>query len=191
MSLRTPRITSGSIYISGPNGDPAIHAIGDPIPSALEVITPEIASSPKSAQIFGDGTNDIFYLRTTVNPGSDVLAGQRLYEGHDYVDQLMPGQDYEIYADSAITSVYILAIGDVSGTVASADQVVEKNDSSHTPDTQAEHQTAMVRFDFDSADNVRKVSISVSDRWSAGTAGAPIATANHVTVQVKGYKYEV
>ena len=118
-----------------------------------------------------------------------MLAGQRLYEGYDSVDQLVPGQTYELYADSAITSVYILAIGDASGTPAAGDQVVEKNDASHTPDTQAEHQTAMIRFDFGSGDNVRKVSISVSDRWSAGTAGAPVLTANHVTVQVKGYTY--
>ena len=139
-------------------------------------------------QEFGDGTNDVFFLRVTANPplGSDVTAGIRLSNGYPEVMSLNPGETLTLRSDVAITSVYVVAVGDTESLSLAAGEIVERDTGTSTA---ANYQTAAVKFEFDADDDVRLVTITATERYSAGTAGAPVATANFVEATVLGASY--
>jgi hypothetical protein len=143
-------------------------------------VVPEVSSAAQSVQRFGDGTNDVFYLRGTVNAGDAVVAGARLKSGGPDVFFVNPGDVRRVLADVAITRLDLVCIGDVTSGSLSAGEIVD------VADTASDFRTAMVTFVFDEGDDVRALTVEASERLSAGTAGAPAATANYVDALIRG-----
>jgi hypothetical protein len=150
-----------------------------------ESVTPTVGGVAQGFQAFGDASGDIRYLRITVNAGDDIVAGSRLANGYPEIFILNPGASLSLYTNSAIVRCDIVAIGDgETSTPVAGELVVEAVATS----TEADYRSAMVTFEFDSADNVRTLSISASQAYSA--AAAPATTANLSSVYVRGGTHE-
>jgi hypothetical protein len=146
-------------------------------------VTGEVGGIPAGIAQFGDGTNDVFYLRVTVNAGDDIAAASRLALGYPDVLIVNPGDALVIASDVAITRLDVVAIGDTTSGTLSAREIVTR------AETQANFTLARNTWIFDSVDDVREVALMATERYSAGTAGAPIATANYVELTVVGRSY--
>ena len=154
-----------------------VHAIqSDGLPRLA--VTPDVGGSPQAKQEFGDGSNELRYLRATVNAGDDIVAGARLLNGYPDATMLLADGQYVFMSDSAITRVDIVAIGDaLSGSLAAGELLDEAG-------TESEASTAMVTFTFGAADNVRTVIVTVSQIYNAANSSA--TQANWVMAHVEG-----
>lgn len=148
-------------------------------------ITPTIAGVPTGVSEFGDGTNDVFHLRMVAGYDAPVEASNRLKGLTDGAQlRVVPGSEVFFFGEE-ITTLAIIAVGDVtSATLAAGEQVAGD-------ETAANFQIAMREFVFVAGEGVNAVQLRASARYSGshasiGTAGSPIATANSVTVQVRG-----
>ena len=148
--------------------------------AALQSVTPEVGGSPQAKQAFGDGTNDVFYIRVTVNAGDDIVAGSRLSNGYPDSTIINPGSQLLIEAADAITRLDLLAIGDVQSGTPSAGEIATE------ASTEVNIRSLMQTFTFDVADDVSEAVTTLRERYSAATAGAPAATANYVMAIVEG-----
>lgn len=147
-------------------------------------IVPTVSAAPQASAQFGDGTGDVRYLRFKVNAGDAVFARDHLKAGFPDVGMMIPGKVYEIEADAAIERLDIVAIGDAeTGSLSTPGQLVVDAAGS----TAIEYGTAMVSFEFASADDVRRVLVTLSDRYSA--TAAPATSANYVRAHVEGRSY--
>lgn len=157
--------------------------VRSPVDIPRPLVTPNVGGSPKGLQQFGDGTNDVFYLRVLLNAGDDVVASEALQDGWPDVILLLPGEALQLVSDVAITRVDIVAIGDTtSGSLSSGELVTRA-------ETAANFLLALVSFAFDSTDDVHQVHLKATPPYSAGTAGAPAVTADYVDVSVAGVSY--
>lgn len=157
------------------------HNVDDILGVPREWVTPEVSGSPQSKQEFGDGTNMLRYFRVTYEVdgnGDDYVAGGRLKHGYPGIKQFNPGETVPVRGDLAITTVYIIAIGDaVSSSLVPGAIVTEAA-------TEAQFRAAMQKFEFSSLKDVRTAFIESSERYSA--SAAPATTANSSHVQVRG-----
>lgn len=156
--------------------------ISDPWQVPRTTVIPEVGGSPQSAQIFGDGANDIQYLMLTFNAITDAIAAQRFVSGYPDIAIINPGDLGAYLSDTELTTVHIVAIGDTtSGTLAAGELVT-------SGETLANFQTALVRFDFNAGEAVKSLTIATTDRYA--TVGTPATTANYSRAFVQGYSHE-
>lgn len=141
-------------------------------------VTPEGVTSPGSSQ-FGDGSNELRYLRVIVNAGDDVVAGAKLLSGEGCA-MLIAERSYVLTANVPITRLDVVAIGDAlsSGSPPAKGTLVDE------AGTEAEIRNAMRTYTFSADDNVRSVVIVLSQFYSTSAA---VATAtNFVMSSVEG-----
>lgn len=163
----------GKVNYAGGNSLLAVTPIDYPGVS----VTPEVSGSAQAKQEFGDGTNELRYLRATINASDDTVAGTRLLAGYPDTTMLLAGNSYTFEADAPITRIDIVGIGDALGSAAVGTTLNEGG-------TQAEASARMQTFEFDAASSVTKVIVTVSQFYSAAAA---VATAtNFVMVHVEG-----
>lgn len=145
----------------------------------------EIGGTPTGIAQFGDGTNDVFHFRVTVNAGDDIAAASRLANGYPDTLTLNPGDSLVLASDAAITRLDVVAIGDTTSSTLSAGEIVTR------AETQANFTLALRTWVFDSADDVREVALMATERYSANatSTGAPAATQNYVDLNVVGRSY--
>lgn len=141
-------------------------------------VTPTVGGSPQAFQVFGDGTNDLRYLRATINPDDDADAGARLMLGDVDTEILDPGESLDIYSAASVLTVYMVGIGDTTTTTPIAGELVTE------AETLANFMTAMVKFTFLSADLVHVIRLKATQPYSA--TAAPATSANSSSVYVRG-----
>lgn len=147
-------------------------------------VTPEVATVAQSFQEFGDGTHDVFYLRYTVNAPDDVAAGSRLFNGYPEVGAIPPDSAVRLSSSAPITRIDVVAFGDDNdGTPAAGEQIEHDTEN----DDEADVRTAMITFEFNSADDVRWVILTSTPSYSSGTDGLNAANANLVGLLIEGF----
>ena len=146
----------------------------------LLAVTPQVSGASQSMQAFGDGTNDVFYLRVTATAVDGVDGGDRLKNGYPETMLLSPGNTYLLRSSAAITRVFVVAFGDTESGTPSAGEIATESS------TAATIRSLMQTFTFDTGDDVRTLMITLSDRYSATTAGAPASTGNYVRALIEG-----
>lgn len=146
------------------------------------LVTPEINGTPTaSILIDGVGTATMipYFARATINPGDDIVTASRLLTGKDCV-QINPDSAIEITSDEAITTVYVVAIGNVTPVTAAPANYTDNayiitNNETDIADALA----AMCRFSFPAAENVRRVTITTT----------PVIGTNYMQITVSGASY--
>lgn len=151
-----------------------------PVVSPRSIVTPTISGALQANKQYGDGTNELRYLRATLNAADDAIAGFRLLNGFPNTLMMLADRVYTFESNEAITRLDVACIGDAVGSAANGNPVDEAG-------TEAEMIANMVTYVFDSADDVRRVVITLSQFYSAAAA---VATAtNFVMAQVVGVSY--
>lgn len=149
------------------------------------LVTPEISGTPTpKVLIDGVGTASLipYYLLATVNPGDDVTAATRLQNGFPDVLMITPDNSLEITSSTAITDLYLIAVGNTSGgptTAAPANYTGNYGIVANTEADLADWLAQDLRFTFSMAENVRRVRITCS----------PVFGTNYVTVSVEGFSH--
>ena len=120
--------------------------------------------------------NAVIVARATVNATDDANAANRLATTLQDVYPLNLGESLRITSDTAITTCYIIghATSDDSGAYSAptARTLLASNV------TEASYITTAVKFDFDVADNVRVVELTLSNGHTDGTTDKNIAVLN-------------
>lgn len=147
------------------------------------LVTPEINGTPTaSILIDGVGTATMipYFVRATINPGDDVTGASRLLNGQPDCVQINPDSSIEITSDVAITDVYAICIGNVTPvTAAPANYTGNAYIIANTETDLADVLAQDVRFTFDEADDVRRVTITTS----------PVIGTNYLQITVSGASY--
>lgn len=146
-------------------------------------VAPLVSAAATWRQQFGDGTNDVFYLLATAGADDDVTASERLIAGGPDVALIVPGETVVLEADSALTRIDVVAIGDTKSGTPTTGEIVTIGDAA------ADVLAVMLTATFSSADDVRAVALACSERYSATTGGSPVATANYVDLYMRGLGY--
>lgn len=158
----------------------------DSLPPASDfhpLVTPLLSGSPTGPlQIDGvdvdGGTADLVphYVLVCVNPGDDVTGATRLKAGYPETLLVRPGETIEIISESAITDVYFIAVDATAAatTYTGGAYIMPKADTDL-----ADWLAEMGHVTFNSADTVRRATVSVSEVY--GT--------NYATVAIQGVSY--
>lgn len=153
----------------------------DDLARARYAVTPEVGGVVTGKKVFGDGAGDVHYFRFTVNAGDDITAAARLLAGGADTFMLSLDDYRVIKADTPITRIDMVAIGSATSGSPAAGTLIDEADS------EADTAAAMVSYEFDSADDVRAVTIQSS--LSYGANSAPETSANYATVAVVGVSH--
>jgi len=131
-------------------------------------VQPDVSGSPLSTMFLDAGdTQAVCAALITVNAGDDVVAATRLAAAGPDVAVLTPGSTITIVSDTPITRVDIVGTGS-----ATAGGVVIS-----TAMTVALCLTHQDTFNFSSTDNIRTVTVTMSDTYAVGgETGSPQAT---------------
>lgn len=165
------------------NGATPVIDHNEAVPKYL--VAPEISGTPTpSILVDGVGTASLipYYVRATINPGDDVTGAQRLLSGQPDCVLIPLDSVMELSSDLAITDLYLIAIGNTSAgptTAAPADYTNNYAIVANTETDLADFLAQDVRFTFPSADNVRKVRITVT----------PVFGTNYCQITVEGLSY--
>ena len=143
------------------------------------LVTPKLNGTP-TASILVDGVGTAtmipYFLRATLNPGDDLVAASRLLSGQD-CEEINPDKRAEIISDVAITSLHLLAIGNVTPvTAAPANYTGNAYIIANTETDLADALAQLCRLSFDESEDVRRVLITTS----------PILGTNYMQITVKG-----
>lgn len=151
------------------------------------IVTPDIGTTPTGLiEVDGVGTASLIPYYTLVTAfsgdGSDVAAATRLQAGQPEVDLLNPEGVIELLSATAITDVYLVAVGNTSAgpkTAAPADYTGNAFIIANTDADPADWQAQMAHFVFDPADNVRRVRLTCT----------PIYGTNYMSINISGVSY--
>lgn len=143
-------------------------------------VQPTVASAALSVMELDAGdTYSVLGALVTVNSDTDLQAATRLSTAGPGVAYVAPGDSISIVSDAAITRVDIMGIGNV--TSAAAGGVVIVTDLTITLALSHADQ-----FNFTAAENVKTVSISMSNAYAVvGETVIPQAS-----IFVEGYTYD-
>lgn len=163
--------------------DGSAHVIDHNEANPRYMVTPEISGTPTPKLLIdGVGTASLipYNLRVTINPGDDVTGATRLLNGYPDVLTISPDSSIEIASDSAITDIYLIGIGNVTPVTAApanytGNAYIVTNNETDVADFLAQQ----AHMTFDSADDVRKVRITIG----------PVIGTNYAVVTVEGLSY--
>lgn len=150
-------------------------------------VAPEVDGSPKAFQEFGDGTVEVLGLRYTVNPGDDVVASVRLLNGYPDCGFLSFDAQVAIASDVAITSLYVVAVGNTTAGTPATGRPIGVVGGPGTDATEEQTRTSMVEFNFGAEDSVRTIILTTTPSYTSAAVN-PTAD-NFVAVTVEGRSY--
>ena len=148
------------------------------------LVTPEMGGVPTPRVLIdGVGTASLipYYLLATV-ADDDVVASEQLQNGHPDAIPIRLDSTHEITSSQAITDLYLIAVGNTSAgpaTAAPANYTGNVGIVANTEADAADWLAQMQHLEFAEADDVRRVTITVT----------PVFGTNYCAVFVQGASY--
>lgn len=137
-------------------------------------VTPAVSGTPTARRQLDAGlSNSVWSVRWIINAGSDVAARNALKAGacqecgRDFI--------WSDNADAAITTLHLVGIGSVTNTAG--------NVMLHSSTTDADWDSAIIKFTFDAVDNVKSFYVQTLNEY-ATTGGA--IDPRYMMVNVRG-----
>ena len=181
----SPPPAGGNEYEPQNGTDGAAHVIDYSEANPRYLATPSVSGTPTQRLLVdGVGTASLipYYILATVNPGDDVTGATRLQNGYPDVLAINPDSQIEITSDTAITDLYLIAVGNTSAgptTAAPANYTGNAYIIANTDATAANWLAQMVHMTFSSSDSVKKVRITLG----------PVVGTNYAYITVEGLSY--
>ncbi len=137
-------------------------------------VTPAVSGTPTARRRLDAGSSQsVWSVRWIINAGSDVAARNALKAGacqecgRDFI--------WSDNADAAITTLHLVGIGSVTNTAG--------NVMLHSSTTDADWDAALIKFTFDSVDDVKSFYVQTLNEYAA-TGGA--IDPRYMMVNVRG-----